>query len=335
MITIINFKKEKELSEFYSPKEASIEEVEVEIRYGPLTGKTSRIIEKPFPIAEDPDMSDVEKDGFCPICPENIYDVGARDPRILDKKLGEKGEAVLMANITPYAKYSLVCRLTEEHYLELDEFEVHHFSDAFDLLADYLKRLKGEVENKFPSIIMNYLKPAGSSIVHPHVQMLVSDVPNDYYRRRYENGKRFYEENGESYWKALVRKDDQRRIGNTGDIDWLAAFSPQGFEHVKGVFDGDFLEIDTQDISKGIVNILETYKELNFNSFNISIFIPPLDYEKGFATVIDMVTRSNLDKFYWSDVSSIGKLQDEPLTNRRPEELVSDYQDKFDSSFHG
>mgnify|MGYP006284685077 CR=1 FL=1 len=329
MVIIIEFKSDKEISEFYDPSEDKLKEIKIDIRYDPLTEKTSRIVEKPFPIAEDPDMSDVEKNGFCPMCSENIYGVGARDPRILDKKLGEKGEAVLMANITPYAEYSLVCRLAEEHYLELDEFEVHHFSDAFDLLADYLKRLKGQVENKFPSIIMNYLKPAGSSIVHPHVQMLVSDVPNDYYKRKYEEGKRFYEENGESYWKALIREDDQRKIGYTGDIDWLAAFSPQGFEHVKGVFDGDFVDIDTEHLSKGIVNVLRKYKEMNYNSFNISIFVSPIGQEEKYATVLDMVTRSNLDRFYWSDVSALTKLQDEPLTNRKPEDIVEDYKDRF------
>ncbi len=330
MDIIIVFRSEKEHNEFYHPGKDSMEEVKVEIRFDPLTGKTSRIVQKPFPIAEDPDMSDVEKDGFCPMCPENIYDVGARDPRILDKKLGEKGEAVLMANITPYAEYSLVCRLAEDHYLELDEFKEHHFSDGFDLLKDYLEVLKGNGENKYPSIIMNYLKPAGSSIVHPHIQMLISSHPNDYYKRRYEEGRRFYEDERKNYWKKLVEKDEERRIGKTGDIDWLAAFSPQGFEHVKGIYDGSFDEIDTDDLSKGIVNVLRTYKNLNYNSFNFSIFIPPLNQEEGYATVIDLVARSNLDKFYWSDVSAISKLQDEPLVNRKPEDMIYDYKRGFD-----
>lgn len=327
---IMEFKKETEVSEFYNPSEDRLEEVEIEVRYDPLTGKTSRIIEKPFPIAEDPDMSDVEKEGFCPMCPENIHDVGARDTQILDKKLGEKGEAVLMANITPYAEYSLVCRLAKDHYLELDEFKVHHFSDAFDLLADYLWKVKEKGDVKYPSIIMNYLKPAGSSIVHPHMQMIISDQYNDLYRRRYEEGRRFYEEQGESYWKALLRKDRERKIGSTGSVYWLSAFSPQGFEHIKGIYDGGFFEIDTKDLAKGMINVLRTYKDLNYNSFNISVFVPPLNQEEGFATVVDMVTRSNLDRFYWSDVSAITKLQDEPLANRKPEKIITDYKERFD-----
>ncbi len=241
-----------------------------------------------------------------------------------------QAEEEVKANITPYAEYSLVCRLAEEHYLELDEFEVHHFSDAFDLLADYLESLKSKLDVKYPSIIMNYLKPAGSSIVHPHIQMLISDHPNDYHKRRYEEGKRFYEDERKIYWKELVEEDENRRIGKTGDIDWLAAFSPQGFEHVKGIYGGAFGEIDTDDLSKGIVNVLRTYNDLNYNSFNISIFIPPLCQEEGYATVIDLVTRSNLDKFYWSDVSAISKLQDEPLVDRKPEDIIYDYKRGFD-----
>ncbi|MFW6196985.1 MAG: hypothetical protein ACOC5D_06605 [Thermoplasmatota archaeon] len=330
MVTIIEFKSKKEFSEFYNPNEDELEEVEIEIRHDPLTGKTSRIIQKPFPIAEDSDMSDVEKDSFCPMCSENIYDVGARDTRVLDKKLGEKGEAVLMANITPYAEYSLVCRLAKDHYLELDEFEVHHFSDAFELLSDYLGKVKEKGDVKYSSIIMNYLKPAGSSIVHPHMQMLISDQYNDLYRRRYEEGRRFYEKHGESYWEVFVREDNERRIGKIGDIDWFSAFSPQGFEHIKGIYYGEFLEIDAEDLAKGMINVLRTYKDLNYNSFNISVFVPPLNQEEGFATVVDMVTRSNLDRFYWSDVSAINKLQDEPLTNRKPEKIISDYKKRFD-----
>jgi len=124
--------------------------------------------------------------------------------------------------------------------------------------------------------------------------------------------------------------DKERRIGKIGDINWLTAFSPQGFEHIKGVYDGQFLEIDTKDLAKGMINVLRTYKGLNYNSFNISVFVPPLNQEEGFATVVDMVTRSNLDKYYWSDVSAITKLQDEPLTNRKPEKIVTDYKERFD-----
>ncbi len=334
--SFMDFKKEKEKSIFYSPSEDSLQEKLVEIRYDPLTGKTSRIIDDPMPInKEDPDMSDVEKDGFCPLCPENIYDVGVRDVRVLSKEIEAKGECVLLSNLTPYAENSLVLRLTEKHYLELDEFTTEHFADALELIQRYAGELEEKCpERRFINIFMNYLKPAGSSIVHPHMQTIVSKEPTDHQRRMLDSARSYHERNGSNYWEDLIEEErgGPRSIGDRGETFWMTAFAPRGFEHVKGIILEDLLDIRAKTISKiaeGIINTLEYYKKEGYNSFNFAMTTHPLKGSAPFATVIDMVTRSNLDKFYWCDVSSLSKLQDEALIDRRPERTAEDVRSSF------
>ncbi len=303
----------------------------VDIRYDPLTGKTSRIIKDSMPInKENPDMSDVEKEGFCPLCSENIYDVGVRDVRVLSKEIDSKGECVLLANLTPYAENSLVIRLTEEHYLELDEFTREHFADALEIIQRYAGELEDQCQEKrYVNVFMNYLKPAGSSIIHPHMQTVVSQEPTDYQKRMLDSAKSYHERNGSNYWEDLIEeeKEGPRFIGERGETSWMTAFAPRGFEHVKGIVSKDFLELESEAITRvadGIVNTLGYYKKEGYNSFNLAMMTPPLGSSNSFATVIDLVTRSNLDKFYWCDVSSLSKLQDEPLIDKRPEDTAEE-----------
>lgn len=331
---MIEFKKNIEIGKFYNPVEEEMEEDEIEIRFDPLTQKPSRVINKPLPLSPEPDISDVEKTGFCPFCSENIYDVGARDVRILSKELMEKGEAVLLANVTPYSEYSIVIRLAEKHYLQLGEFKEVQFADALELANNYLEEVRAEGNVSVSCIIMNYLKPAGSSIVHPHIQVIGSNQFLDYQNRQVEKAREYWQENETSYWEDLVEeeKNGDRFIGETGTFAWLSPFAPRGFEHVKGISKRNFIDFersDLEDLSKGITNVLSAYQDLGYNSFNFSIFIPPFDDPQGFSTVIDMVTRSNLDKFYWCEVFAITKLIDEVYTNKTPEEVASDMREYF------
>ncbi len=331
--TMLDFNKQTETASFYDPSEEEVKDIEIEIREDPLTGKTSRLLDKPIPSPEKPDMSDVEKKGFCPFCPETIDQVGARDTKVLSGKKLEQNEAVLLANVTPYSKHSLVIRLTEEHYLPLDEFREEHFLDGFKLVLAYLKKMDLESELS-PALIMNYLKPAGSSIIHPHMQMLVSNRSMDYQRRIIESAERFYKEKDENYWDTLLKeeKNGERWVGETGGLNWVTAYAPRGFEHVKGITLKHFIEFDDQmlrDLSQGIVKVLKGYNDLDRNSFNFSIFIPPLNVKERFATVIDMITRSNLDRFYRADDFAMPKLMDEPYCNRKPEELAEKMKSRF------
>ncbi len=325
---MIEFRVEKEKSSFFNPSENRIEEVEVEIRYDPLTGKTSRIVPKPLPISPEPDIEDeTRKPEFCPFCPEFVDGVVARDVRVVDGIL-RRNQAILFPNISPYALYSIVVRVSDDHHIPIQKFERDRFLDAFVLIREYFERaIQKDRTVRFGNIGMNYLKPAGSSITHPHIQATLSRYPTDYHRRIYEGGRSFFSENGEPFWKALIEieRDGERYVGKTGDVEWIASFSPRGFVHITGMSEGDFINSDERElegISEGIVRILRAYAEMKFNSFNFSIFLPPIQHREGFYTVIDVVARSNLDKYYWNDCFFLPKLHDEGFSNLKPEEVA-------------
>lgn len=67
----MEFKSLKEAYIFFNPISNLLEKSEVEIRFDPLTGKPSRIVEKPMPISLNPDISDVGVKP-CPFCDEKI-----------------------------------------------------------------------------------------------------------------------------------------------------------------------------------------------------------------------------------------------------------------------
>jgi len=325
---MIEFRIEREKSSFFNPSENKVEEVEVEIRFDPLTGKTSRIVPKPLPISSDPDiMDEIRKPEFCPFCPEYVEKVVARDVNIIDGIL-KRGEAILFPNISPYALYSIVVRISDVHYIPLEKFDEKKFLDAFILIQEYFKRaVQKDKTVRFGNISMNYLKPAGSSITHPHIQATLSRYPTDYHRRMYEGGRSFFSTHGKSYWKVLAEteKGGERYIGRTGEMEWITPFSPRGFAHVMGISERDFLRMDEdrmKDISEGIVRTLRAYDDMHFNSFNFSIFLPPLQEMEGFLTVIDIVARSNLDRYYWNDCFFLSKLHDEGFSNLTPEEVA-------------
>ncbi|MFO7792217.1 MAG: hypothetical protein R6W73_04435 [Candidatus Saliniplasma sp.] len=329
---MIEFKKEIETSQFYDPSEDELKDTSVEVRHDPLTGRTSRILEKPLPMKEGADMDKMEK-GFCPFCPENIETVGARDNKVLNGEMMKEGEATLLSNISPYAEYSLVIPLTKTHYLQLDEFKKEHFVNAFQLVQEYLRKLTEMKSEVYPTIIMNYLKPAGSSLTHPHIQVMVTGTPFENQGRVLSSEERFYDENGTSYWEELVKEErnGERFIYETDGFTWMTPFAPLGLEHVRGVCLEDFIDLEDdylKGMAQGIVNVLKGYHEMGKNSFNISVLMSPLEDDRN-RTVVDLVARSNFDKYYWCDVFSLEKLFGEKSSNKTPEDVAGYMKDIF------
>lgn len=325
--SVIEYRKVVEKYRIFNPTINTYEDLEIEIRFDPLTGKPCRILPKPLPISRNPDISaDVEVKP-CPFCDEMIDKVVARDVEVLGEKLLKKGEAVLFANLTPYAKYSLVVRLTSTHYVPLGNFKSEWFFNAFSLIQEYLKMLESKTkEYKFVTIIMNYLKSAGSSIVHPHLQVIISGVLMDYQERIVKAAKEFYDKYNVNYWIKLMELEEKsERFIHKNTFFWYAPFAPRGFEHVSAITLKPFTKLNNEELTQladGIVRVFKAYHDAGYNAINMSIFSPTEEINY-MATLVDIVTRSNLDRYYWCDVFAITKLFDEAYTIKKPEEVAS------------
>ncbi len=322
----MEFRKEVEVAKVLVG--GKVEENVVEIRYDPLTLQTSRILKKTIPMQSGDFQDEIESTkSWCPFCSERIEQMASRDPEIMKGELWKRGEGVLFSNLTPYSRYSLVLRLTEEHYVPLSEFRQQHFFDAFKLIQEYVKKVPDG--KYYITIGMNYLKPSGSSIMHPHIQVMISEVSTDYFARLEWSALEFKESKGVDYWKKLaeVEKEGERYVGRTEKTDWIAAFAPKGFFHFTGIpEEREFAEMSDEQlngIAEGIVKILKYYGKKGLNAFNFSMFCADRIGEH-FRTNINIVARTPFAKYYWCDVFYPKMFHDESVVFFVPEEYASE-----------
>ncbi|MCS7144490.1 MAG: hypothetical protein NZ879_05655 [Archaeoglobaceae archaeon] len=306
-----------------------VEESLVEIRYDPLTLQTSRIVRKniPVPVSGDFEEEIANSKSWCPFCNERVEEVAARDPEIMKGEIWKRGECVAFSNILPYSKFSLILRIADEHYLRLSEFKQSHFFDAFKLIQEYLTKLPAQ--KFYITIGMNYLKSAGSSVMHPHIQLVISENSTDFFARLDWGAFEFMELNKRDFWSAIVEKEKEgdRYVGRTHKTDWLAVFAPKGFLHFLGVPEefnfADMSEEQLLGLSEGIVKILKFYESKGFNAFNFTFFCGDR-LGSHFRTNFHIVARTPFSKYYWNDTFFSKLFHDESITFFTPEEYAKE-----------
>jgi UDPglucose--hexose-1-phosphate uridylyltransferase len=287
---MIVFQKTEKISRMRNPlKDFKEDTVTFEYRTDPLTGRNSTIIGGMLSyvskfLVSDQDLlnSLVEKTrANCPFCPENI---GIQTPRFPQDFLKEGkitvGDTFVVPNLLGHAERSVLAVLSKKHHLGLKEFAPKIIMDGFRGGAAYLKRLKEcDPMIRFPAFVFNYLPPAGSSILHPHMQVLVRDRPFYLVKLMLEKSKAYRKKTGSSYWADLVRKERKspRFLFKMNRVRWLVPFAPlRGMNEVQAIVPGKshLLELDNDDwsgLAEGISLILRFYGEQNYSSFNIII----------------------------------------------------------------
>ena len=318
------FRKEVEESTILYP-DGRKEKVRVEIRHDPLTSQTSRIVQKTPPFAEPEEG----EDSFCPFCDGVIEKVAARSP-LLEDGIAWRGEAAIFSNITPYSEYSFVVRLTRNHSPSVEDFRASHFRDAMLLIKEAMSRIaRDETRNsRYHFAGINYLRSAGGSVRHPHMQYIASRTPTDYFRRLDECAKAFYSERGVDYWKWLVEVEkEERYVGKTRDVEWIAAFAPKGFYHLMGICRKRTLaEMDEgslEGIGEGIVKYMRFLKKAGMNAYNASLFFAD-DRGEHFRTHIHLLARTPMSRFYWNDTFFMKMIHDESIVYTVPEAFAEE-----------
>ncbi|MFW5950053.1 MAG: hypothetical protein ACOCR6_01725, partial [archaeon] len=162
---------------FHSPLEDFEEvSVETEVRRDTLTGRQTRIVSDNFVRSEgEPDIEAVLGDSEgCFFCPEMVTDATPTYPDWVGFDRGKWGEATSFPNLNPYGDHSNVVVLTDDHYVPIEEFTVGQFADGLSAALEFVDvALESDATDEYASINMNFLRPAGSSIVHPYMQTLI------------------------------------------------------------------------------------------------------------------------------------------------------------------
>src|SRR5262249_62065091 len=126
-----------------------------------------------------------------------------------------------------------------------------------------------------------------------------------------------------------------RWVRPIGRVAWLTPFAPSGFHEVWGVVDGaaDLTDLDEEDcraLGQGLSHVLATYLAWNLASFNFGIIGGGPDAGRsGHQVVLKVVSRSNPDPMYRSDVTYFERIYDEALIDADPEEIAAGMRPRF------
>ncbi|MCX5879598.1 MAG: hypothetical protein NTY44_10870 [Deltaproteobacteria bacterium] len=282
----VEFKKIRSQVRLMNPfKGHSLDEIPFEIRFDPLTGETGRVFDLPFK-AGKPDVADiVDRSGkiFCPFCPASLEKSTPEFPKdLIPEGRIKVGDATLIPNLAPFEKHAGVAIFSKEHFLPMENLTPETMRDAFSASLLYLKRVaQSDPLVRFFSINWNYMPPAGSSIVHAHLQPNAGDVPTNALREQIEGCRRYWQENQRSFWNDFIQAEkqrDERSLGAIGSTFWAMSFVPVSFlPDVQCVFPEHLtlLELSNDELEcflEGLSRTLKYFLEENIYSFNVSIF---------------------------------------------------------------
>ncbi|MDR3570421.1 MAG: hypothetical protein P4L43_20550 [Syntrophobacteraceae bacterium] len=340
----ICFKSWKQVAQFHNPmKNGELDIQTLELRQDPLTGYQSVLNEAfqgkisfAFPETDydylSRRMDDTREQCF--MCDGKWRTSAPRYPeQLLAEGRLEKGESVLFPNLFPLAPYHAVVKVGEKHGRNLDEFSPSILFDAFSVSIEFIRRcFETDPKTTYFTINANFMPPAGSSIMHPHLQVIGSPVPSTHHRLILENSRAYHRATGSCYFTDLVETEKEsanRWLGEIGQSSWFTAFSPLGANEVNGVWtrNANFLDWDEGDveaISEGMSRMLLAYHELRFSSFNFACFSGPLGKERPeFRCLLRLINRQNMHLHYRADDFYLQKLHKDEVIIYAPEHLAT------------
>ena len=294
---MIKFEKRVKHAKILNPLKGFKEDtITFEYRKDPLTGRNTTVIKgmlnyvSKFLISDEELLDSLVRRTRenCPFCPESVRE---KTPMFTRDFIKEGriffGDAVVVPNLLGHAERSVLAVLSKEHHLKLKDFTAKMIFDGFKGGTAYLKRLETlEPSIRFPVFIFNYLPPAGSSIFHPHMQILVRDQPFYLTNLLLEKSRAYYESNESNYWTDLIameKENHERYLFSERDVEWLVPFAPlRGLNEVQAIVKGKshLLELTDEDwlgIAEGMTKILQFYHEQGYISFNMILLSGPLD----------------------------------------------------------
>jgi galactose-1-phosphate uridylyltransferase len=257
-----------------------------EIRIDPLTGRTARICHFMKLQWQKPDFDALVAgtDAWCPFCAGKVLAVTPCFPKdLIPEGRLQKDDMVIFPNIAPYDSIGAVATFGARHYIPMTAFEPAHMAAAFGFAQDFFRRIEstGHPESVYHIINWNYMPPAGSSLIHPHLQVFSTSSAPNLMRQELEASKNHRDSHGTNFWEDLVdaeKNSGKRYLGKIGRTHWMTAFAPMGVAgDVLAVLDDarctlDLSEQDLFDIASGLARVIAGYDKMGIYSFNMNFF---------------------------------------------------------------
>lgn len=310
-------------------------EAELEVRWDPLTGHSTRLVHAPGELLphSDLDLADVGKRfaATCPFCSERIEQMTPKLPlELWPEGRIQRGEAVLFPNLLAYSAHSSVSVYSSElHFLPLGQMTPRLVADNLATQVEFARAvMRLDPEARWASINANHMLPSGSSLFHPHLQGSVDRVPTTFQRLLAETPRDRFRE-----YLDLERHIGERDLGSTGRVDWLASFAPIAPVELRAFVSGlaSPVELDddlVEELGAGIAIALNFYAELGFETFNMAMYGAPPGTE-AYPLNLRLACRSNLQPLYRSDSTYLERLHWEGAIDIRPEDVAERAGDRF------
>lgn len=339
---MIQFQKTTKQTKILSPlKNFEEETLTFEYRTDPLTGRNTTVIRGMLDYVSKFFTSDTEilqalvdkTRATCPFCSESI---NAKTPMFPKDFITEgritSGDTVVVPNLLGHAEHSVLAVLGQDHHRKLNEFTTDLLIDGFKGGMRYLKRLtQVDTSAKFPAFAFNYLTPAGSSIFHPHMQILARDRPFFLVELQLKKSREYFEQHGLSFWHDLVaaERNGERHLSSTKGVDWLVPFAPlRGLNEAQAIVKeksnlSELSDDDWQGLAEGITKVLTFYHSQGYVSFNIILLSGPLDEHLDYFDVnLRIVSRPGIQQFCFTDAWALPYLLWDGEAVEEPERLA-------------
>jgi hypothetical protein len=219
---------------------------------------------------------------------EPFADVEANTPEDTFGRLYGKSE-ISASNVAKYdAIHGLIIFNKANPLAFTKEETIDHFNAALSWIA------AAQSENpkaKFPVIGWNCLWKAGASLVHGHMQVLVGIEEAYAVQELWRFRSTQYEyQTGKSYWEELFKVHESVGLGKKKKgIKMFASLTPKKEKEVT-IISQEADEVLFTTIHK----VLESYKGMGVNSFNVAVMLPPKG-KKDLDTIVKIVDRGSLE----------------------------------------
>lgn len=332
----MKFEAVKKETVLLNPQENKVERrIPSEIRIDPLTGRTARICHFMQLKWEKPDFDALVAgtEAWCPFCADKVLKVTPYFPEdLIPEGRLQKNDMVIFPNIAPYDSIGAVATFGARHYVPMTNFTPALMASAFGFALDFFNRIEvtGHPESVYHIVNWNYMPPAGSSLIHPHLQIFSTSSAPNLMRQELAASEQYARLHGSNFWEDLTaaeKKSGERYLGKIGRTHWMSAFAPMGVAgDVLAVVEGarstlELTEADLSDIASGLSKVIAEYDKMGIYSFNMNFFTgAKTDDHYRFHLLFSPRTFFN-QKLGTPDIGALRNLFNETLCMAFPEEI--------------
>jgi UDPglucose--hexose-1-phosphate uridylyltransferase len=339
----IKFRKEFESSKLLNPADNFEEKVfPIEFRTEPLTKDKGIVLEFRGRKPERADLSQLIAKSLevpCPFCPEVVDKATPKfPPDFCPEGRIKLGEAAVFPNAFPFMPYSALAIVTSKHFVGLSEFTESMLTNAFLATQTYFKITQDhDPRAKYHYVMWNYMPPANSSQIHPHLQLVSGYFALTHHKNLLDASRDYTAKNGTNYWSDFIAEEkriQERYIATSGNLAWLTSFvSRAPHLDILAIFQGrgSFLSLPREDIEnfcQGLTRIFKYMDDENFYSFNLCLYSGTIG-EDSFWTQARIIQRGTLPPVNVADIGNLQLLLDTNISLKRPESVCQELKRYF------